>query len=260
MLLAKFPERDPSASDPSPLTYTQEDLERLPERLRQWFRNKSRLPVDPETKQKQRTKSRTHARNLATKRYSQQIKEIARELREADKGLKAMTAFNRATTEFLNELKEDDPEAYVKLQQDAKEMRGASMLDYTELTPDVLASLLDKFPKRLLSDLEQFGKELPVHIWCVKATLQLDTAAPMIYPALRRGARPSLPQVEDIRKVSAHQLRAWLRTYFNYHYIWQGGTHSVPWKVLSRETKFKYIAEACFPWGVKALIRISVMI
>ncbi|KDN34208.1 hypothetical protein RSAG8_12693, partial [Rhizoctonia solani AG-8 WAC10335] len=32
MLLAKFPERDPSASDPSPLTYTQEDLERLPEK------------------------------------------------------------------------------------------------------------------------------------------------------------------------------------------------------------------------------------
>ncbi|KDN34030.1 hypothetical protein RSAG8_12880, partial [Rhizoctonia solani AG-8 WAC10335] len=81
----------------------------------------------------------------------------------------------------------------------------------------------------------------------------------MIYPALRRGARPSLPRVEDIRKVSAHQLRAWLRTYFNYHYIWQGGTHSVPWKVLSRETKFKYIAEACFPRGVKALLSPSDM-
>ncbi|KDN34029.1 hypothetical protein RSAG8_12879, partial [Rhizoctonia solani AG-8 WAC10335] len=78
--------------------------------------------------------------------------------------LKAMTAFNRATTEFLNKLKEDDPEAYVKLQQDAKEMCRASMLDYMELKPDVLALLLDKFPKHLLSDLEQFGKELPIHI------------------------------------------------------------------------------------------------
>ncbi|KDN41820.1 hypothetical protein RSAG8_07191, partial [Rhizoctonia solani AG-8 WAC10335] len=168
-LMARFPDRDPSVSDPSHLTYSAEDLERLPEILRQWFRNNSRHPVDLQTKERSTTKSRTHARNIAAKRYSQQIKEIARELREADKDLKPMTAFNKATTLYLAELKEDDPEAYAKLYDDAREIRGASLRDYTDLTPDVLESLLDKFPKRLLSDLEQYGRELPVHIWCIAA-------------------------------------------------------------------------------------------
>ncbi|KAG8681168.1 hypothetical protein FRC11_001481, partial [Ceratobasidium sp. 423] len=55
--LAKFPNRDPSVSDPSPITYSQEDLERLPERLCQWFRNNSRFPTDTEVQKKWKGKN-----------------------------------------------------------------------------------------------------------------------------------------------------------------------------------------------------------
>lgn len=95
--------------------------------------------MEPENKKKRKTKSRTHARNLASKRYSQRIKEIARELRENDNTLKLMTAFNRALTQFMNELKKEDPEAHEKLHKDAKELRASKMQDYTDLTPENLA-------------------------------------------------------------------------------------------------------------------------
>ncbi|KAG8744513.1 hypothetical protein FRC11_013431 [Ceratobasidium sp. 423] len=138
--LAKFPDRDPSVSDPGPTTYSQEQIELLPQRLRQWFRNNSRVPTDSQVKEKHKGKARTHARNLAAKRYRQQIKEIARELRTADNQLKPLTAFNRATTLFLADLKEKDAVAYDKLYSDARQMRNHAAMDYADLSPEVLAT------------------------------------------------------------------------------------------------------------------------
>ncbi|CEL53432.1 glycoside hydrolase 15-related protein [Rhizoctonia solani AG-1 IB] len=298
-LLLKFPDRDPSVSDPTAVTYTQEDLERLPERLRQWYRNNTRSPVDPENRLKPKQRGRTHARNIAAQRFSQEIKEIARELRSADKDLQPLTAYNHATTQFITELQQEDPEAYEKLFHDAKEMRGHAAMNYADLSPEVVSSLLEKFPARLLSELEQYGNELPVHIWCIcafarppeqrlelytvctpsidgisgsvfdslsrkeflawiqknlgaSASLQVETATPMVYPAIHRSSRPHLP-VAEIRTLSSHRLRSWLRTYFNYHFRWQGGQSAAPWKLLAADALNDNIPKECFPEGIDRL-------
>ncbi|KDN34989.1 hypothetical protein RSAG8_11963, partial [Rhizoctonia solani AG-8 WAC10335] len=78
---ATFPECDISVSDPSLLTITQDKLSEFPEKIRQWLRNNSQNVRDQKKTEPPATKSHVHARNLAAQRYSQQISEIAREIK-----------------------------------------------------------------------------------------------------------------------------------------------------------------------------------
>ncbi|KAG8680029.1 hypothetical protein FRC11_003010, partial [Ceratobasidium sp. 423] len=165
----RFPERDPSVNDPSPVTFTQEMLSEFPEIVRQWFRNNTRTPGGRVILEKRAKRNRTHARNVATQRYHQEINAIARRIIEEEPGIERMTAFNRATTEFLQNLKDEDPEAYAQLSRDAEAIRNSGDTDYTELEPEVLQRLLSDFPSKLLNELEEHARALPVHIWCIAA-------------------------------------------------------------------------------------------
>ncbi|EUC58207.1 hypothetical protein RSOL_238670 [Rhizoctonia solani AG-3 Rhs1AP] len=162
-----FPERDPTVGDPSPLTFSKDVVDDFYEIVRQWYRNRTRnsdpAPSIP-TMSKDR---RTSARNLAMKRYSQAIAELARTISVKKPELHQMSAFNEATTQFLDTLKRDDLPAYEKLQGDAVELRQASEKDYTDLSPDNLAQLLTDFPNKLHDELAYHGKTLPVHIWSI---------------------------------------------------------------------------------------------
>ncbi|KDN33779.1 hypothetical protein RSAG8_13128, partial [Rhizoctonia solani AG-8 WAC10335] len=80
-----------------------------------------------------------------------------------------MTAFNYTTTQHLEKLKNDDPEAHQKLLADALAIQEAACLDYTDMSPEALSRLLSDFPKRLLAEMEEHGHTLPVHIWCITA-------------------------------------------------------------------------------------------
>ncbi|KDN41895.1 hypothetical protein RSAG8_07112, partial [Rhizoctonia solani AG-8 WAC10335] len=117
--LLTFPERDPTASDPSPIIYNEADLALLPKRARQWLTNNTRTPGGAEVKQKQSTRGRTHARNLATQRYSQEINEVAKTVRTENPGIHHLNCFNEATTRFLQKLEQDDPQAFLQLHEDA---------------------------------------------------------------------------------------------------------------------------------------------
>ncbi|CCO27941.1 hypothetical protein BN14_01931 [Rhizoctonia solani AG-1 IB] len=299
--LATFQERDPTFSDPSPITFTQEEVNDLGRRIRQWLNNNTRSSSGQAGSAKQVVKGRIHARNLATQRYHQEINEMARKIKTDQPGIHQMAAFNQATTEFMAELEQDDPERYRKLFMDAESIRSAASKDYSELTSEVIAKLLADFPKRFLEQLEAFGRALPVHIWCIvayatppddevkgygmftpslnqidgtptnekmktlfmdwlqqtlghSATGSIEHAEPTVYPDPTRSFRPCLPAVSDVKKVSAHQLRAWLRTYFNYMRMWQGGLGPLGWKDISQDTSFRYIKKTCFPPRVFRLL------
>ncbi|CEL58472.1 tail length tape measure protein [Rhizoctonia solani AG-1 IB] len=297
--LAKFQDRDPTFSDPSPITFTQEEVSDLGRRICQWLNNNTRSNIGQATAKKQALKGRIHARNLATQRYHQEINEMARKLKSDQPGIHQMAAFNQATTNFMVELEQADPERYQKLFLDAESIRSAGSKDYSELAPEVIAKLLADFPKRFLDKIEAHGRSLPVHIWCivayttppddevqrmftpslnqidgsptnkkmkklfmdwlqntlgVSAVGSIEHAAPTVYPDPTRSFRPCLPAVSDVKKVSAHQLRAWLRTYFNYMRMWQGGSGPLGWKEISQDTSFRYIPKACFPPGVSKLL------
>ncbi|KAG8763027.1 hypothetical protein FRC11_006402 [Ceratobasidium sp. 423] len=155
--LAKFPERDPSISDPGALTFSEEDIAKFPQR------------GGTRVAEMQAIRRKTHGRNLATQRYKQQINDIAREIRLTEPELKQMTAFNKATTQFMEQLKAEDPEQYDKLHQDAAELRAAAGMDYADMSPDVLARLLSEFPQRFMDEVEEHGRNLPVHIWSIVA-------------------------------------------------------------------------------------------
>ncbi|KAG8731581.1 hypothetical protein FRC11_003487 [Ceratobasidium sp. 423] len=167
IFLQKFPERDPTVSDPTPITFTQDELEDFPRRVQQWFGNNTRSPVMQDTKEKASTKKRTHARNLASQRYHQEINEIAHKIRQEQPELQQLAAFNKATMQFMLELKEQDPDRYEKLSIDAEQIQSSGSKDYTELNPEVVTKLLQDFPMELLSELEEHGRTLPIHIWCI---------------------------------------------------------------------------------------------
>ncbi|KAG8710001.1 hypothetical protein FRC11_004960 [Ceratobasidium sp. 423] len=317
--LAKFPERDPSVNDPGPLTFTNEVIAKLPRTVRQWFRNNTRPQGGQPIIIKQGTQRRTHARNLATQQYKQQIKGMAQEIRADNPEMNQMTAFNKATTQFMEQLKTEDPDAYNKLYQDAAELRGAAAMDYTDMSPDVLKKLpafsfhqngimltfmsyrlLSEFPVAFLDEIEHHGRILPVHIWSIVAlavppaqevkvytmsTRSIDkihdtaankkmkdeftkwlkeniglrapgeviNATEAVYPDLQGSFRPKLPSIVGLGSTPAQRIRAWLRTYFNYLYMWQGALGSVPWKAMAKDTSAKHIDLSRFPQGIRCL-------
>jgi hypothetical protein len=74
-----------------------------------------------------------------TQRYHQEINEMARKIKTDQPGIHQMAAFNQATTEFMAELEQDDPERYRKLFMDAESIRSAASKDYSKLTSEVIA-------------------------------------------------------------------------------------------------------------------------
>ncbi|KAG8702894.1 hypothetical protein FRC11_011135, partial [Ceratobasidium sp. 423] len=100
---------------------------------------------------------------------------------------------------------------------------------------------------------DTFGKWVQENLGA-GSTGQVKHAPAMIYPDQNHGSRPKIPNDPDIEKITIAQLRAWLRTFFNYLYLWQGGKRSVPWKAVSSDTRHRYIAASCMPPGIRQLI------
>ncbi|KDN34348.1 hypothetical protein RSAG8_12553, partial [Rhizoctonia solani AG-8 WAC10335] len=194
----RFPECDPSVNDPSSETFSEEQLATFPERVRQWFRNNTRTPGGRVTQERRARRNRTHARNVATQRYHQEINQVARQIMAAAPGTKRMSAFNQATTEYLEKLKMEDEAAYDKLFKDAEAIRNAADLDYAEMNTDVLAKLLTEFPSKLLNEMEEHARALPVHIWCIAAFAIPPSKELATYTLVTDG-------LSEIRKAVAHE-------------------------------------------------------
>ncbi|KEP45479.1 hypothetical protein V565_269020, partial [Rhizoctonia solani 123E] len=291
--LIEFPERDPSATDRPALTFTEADLAKLPQRARQWLTNNTRPVGGQEIQEKQKTRGHTHARNLATQRYSQEINHMAIALREETPEMKQLTSFNKATTLFLERL-ENDPQAYQKLYDDAIGIRESAEKDFSEHSPEVLEKISlgnslrksESMAVLFLFTYAAFGlpSEPTLKTYTVSTTSvegitkssahknmrkeylewvsqalgasasgQVETAIRMIYPNMKRAFRPRFPVILNTKSVPTHTLRSWLRTFFNYQFAWQGGGRSVNWKQVSKDTRFHYIAASCFPEGINAL-------
>ncbi|KDN40414.1 hypothetical protein RSAG8_08177, partial [Rhizoctonia solani AG-8 WAC10335] len=134
-----FPEHDPSVSDTSPDTFTEDLLAAFPERLRQWYRNNTRTPGGQPIQEKRTRCNCTHVRNVASQCYHQEINQLACKILAEAPGMERMTAFNNATTTYLEKLKVDDEPAYLKLFKDAAAIRNAAEVDYMDKSPEVLA-------------------------------------------------------------------------------------------------------------------------
>ncbi|EUC56772.1 hypothetical protein RSOL_196110, partial [Rhizoctonia solani AG-3 Rhs1AP] len=162
-----FPERDPTIGDPTPLTFSKDVVDDFEEIVRQWYRNRTRGIAPAPRGTVESKDKRISARNLVMKRNAQAISELARDIMLEQPELNSMSAFNKATTRFIDTMKQDDPSAYEKLVADAAEIRQASHTDFTDLSPDTLAQLLEEFPDKMNDELERHARELPVHIWSV---------------------------------------------------------------------------------------------
>ncbi|KAG8735088.1 hypothetical protein FRC11_003453, partial [Ceratobasidium sp. 423] len=103
-----------------------------------WFRNNTRPWGGKAIIEKQSVRRQTHARNLATQKFKQQIKELVREIRAEEPDMNQMTAFNKVMMAFMEQLKNEDPNEYEKLHSDAVELRGAAAMDYADMSPEVL--------------------------------------------------------------------------------------------------------------------------
>ncbi|KDN34023.1 hypothetical protein RSAG8_12884, partial [Rhizoctonia solani AG-8 WAC10335] len=134
-----FPERDPTVGDPTPLTFLKDVVDDFEEIVQQWYRNNLRETQQAPNDAPKVKDCRISARNLAMKRFSQAISEIVREICMEQPTLDKITAFNHATTQYMDKLKKEDSAAYDKLVADALEICQASDMDYTDLSPETLA-------------------------------------------------------------------------------------------------------------------------
>ncbi|KAG8715759.1 hypothetical protein FRC09_016331 [Ceratobasidium sp. 395] len=81
----------------------------------------------------------------------------------------------------------------------------------------------------------------------------VSTAQKAIHPNASGSLCPLLPLVDNISKISRTTLRAWIRTFFNYLWRWQGGKGLVPWKKLQSDTAHEYIEQSQMPPGINIM-------
>ncbi|QRV87034.1 hypothetical protein RhiJN_15052 [Ceratobasidium sp. AG-Ba] len=133
-----FPKRDSTQNDPTEETYSQEEREGLYARLKEWFNNCTREKGGRERRAIKKIKKTITARILISKHYTKDISPIAQRIRSEDPSLSRIAARNKATTQFIEEMKVEDPDEYERFQVLAWDVRQAAQTDYAEKSEEAL--------------------------------------------------------------------------------------------------------------------------
>ncbi|QRV96462.1 hypothetical protein RhiJN_24480 [Ceratobasidium sp. AG-Ba] len=111
-----FPERNLTQNDPTKKTYTQEQRKGLYAKI----------------------KKTITTRILISKHYTKDILAITQHIQSEDPSLPRMAARNQATTQFIEEMKAEDPDEYECFQILAQEVHEAAQTDYAEKSEEAL--------------------------------------------------------------------------------------------------------------------------